>query len=452
MSRSLEIIKEQEPKIHAFLTVDEEGAYQRAKKLEERLHRGEDLPLAGVPMAVKDNICVQDLPMTCGSRILQDYRPPYTATAVERLEKAGAILVGKTNLDEFAMGNTTEHSAYGVTKNPWDLTRVPGGSSGGSAAAVAAGEVPFALGSDTGGSVRNPASYCGLVGLKPTYGTVSRYGLTAFASSLEQIGPLTRTVEDCAALYGVLAGSDRKDATSRAVPEKEKDSGICRTLQENQRKERLPLQGLRVGIPSNYCFPGLAPAVARALQKAGKQLEEAGAQVEYFILPLVEEAVPAYYVLSSAQASSNLARFDGVRFGHRSADYENLRQLYEKSRSLGFGKEVKSRILLGTFVLTHDAYDSYYLQAKRVQEKIKGDMKQALSQYHLILGPTTPTTAPLLGEEFKEPALRYFSDIYTCVANLTGQPALSIPFGTDEAGLPIGLQLMGPDFSEALLF
>lgn len=426
-----------EDQVGAFITVEAEAAMARAAAIDAA---GEDLhPLCGVPAAVKDNICVKDGRTTCGSRMLKDFVSPYSATAWNRLESAGCILLGKTNLDEFGMGSTTEHSAFHPTRNPHDLTRVPGGSSGGSAAAVAAGMAPFALGSDTGGSVRQPASHCGVVGMKPTYGTVSRYGLTAFASSLEQIGPITRTVADNALVLSAIAGQDPCDGTSVAHP-----SGFEDQLGQEVR-------GLRVGLPAEMFAEGVAEDVRRAVLQAANSLEALGAEVVWVNLPSLAHALPAYYIISSAEASSNLARFDGVRYGRRAADYADLDELYIRSRSEGFGDEVKRRILLGTYVLSEGYYDAFYKRALQVRTLIVRDFERAYDRVDCLLSPVAPDTAPPLGAVI-DPVSAYLGDVFTVPANIAGIPALSLPCGRDAKGLPIGVQLMGRAFSEPLLY
>lgn len=393
--------------------------------------------MAGVPVAIKDNMCTKDLLTTCSSKILCNFVPTFSAQAVENLQQAGAVILGKTNMDEFAMGSTTETSAYGVTKNPWNTEHVPGGSSGGSAAAVAAGECFYALGSDTGGSIRQPASFCGVVGLKPTYGTVSRYGLIAYGSSLDQIGPLCKDVTDCATIMEVIASHDPKDSTSM----KREDTDFTSALVED-------VKGMRIGIPRDYFGEGLDPEVKEAVLAAAKTLKEKGAIVEEFDLSLVEYAIPTYYTIAAAEASSNLERFDGIKYGYRTPEYEGLHNMYKKSRSEGFGPEVKRRIMLGSFVLSSGYYDAYYLKALRVKALIKKAFDDAFAKYDVILGPVAPTTAPKLGNSLSDPIKMYLGDIYTISINLAGLPGLSIPCGTDSQGLPIGMQLIGDCFQE----
>lgn len=434
-------IEEQEPVIHAYVTIDREAALRKAAEVQEKIEAGELTgPLAGVPMAIKDNLCTEGMLTTCSSRILQNFVPTYSAEAVRNLEKAGAVIIGKTNMDEFAMGSTTETSAYGVTRNPWNTEHVPGGSSGGSAAAVAAGECFFALGTDTGGSIRQPASYCGVVGMKPTYGTVSRYGLIAYGSSLDQIGPLTKDVTDCAMVMEVLASHDCKDSTSL----ERKDTDFTSAL-------KCDVKGMRIGIPKDYFGEGLDSEVKEAVLAAAKMLEEQGAIVEEFDLGLVEYAIPAYYTIAAAEASSNLERFDGIKYGYRTKEYEGLHNLYKKTRSEGFGAEVKRRIMLGSFVLSSGYYDAYYLKALRVKALIKKAFDEAFAKYDVILGPVAPTTAPKLGESLTNPMQMYLGDIYTISANLAGLPGISVPCGRDCNGLPIGMQLLGDCFCEKKL-
>lgn len=435
---SLDQIDRQEPKIHAFLDVDEKKVYARVKEVEEGIKAGRYRgPLAGVPIAVKDNICTKGQKTTCASKILGNFVPPYNASAVEKLNEAGMIVIGKTNMDEFAMGSTTETSAFGITHNPWNTNHVPGGSSGGSCAAVAAGEAFAALGSDTGGSIRQPSAYCGVTGIKPTYGTVSRYGLIAYASSLDQIGPVAKDVTDCATILEAITSYDKKDSTSV----KRDDTDFTSALVDD-------VKGMRIGIPKDYFGEGLNPEVKDAVLAAAKVLEEKGAIVEEFDLGLVKYAIPAYYVIACAEASSNLARFDGVKYGYRTKEYEGLHNMYKKSRSEGFGPEVKRRIMLGSFVLSSGYYDAYYLKALRVKALIKKAFDDAFAKYDMILGPAAPTTAPKLGESLQDPISMYLGDIYTISVNLAGLPGISLPCGTDSQGLPIGLQLIGDCFQE----
>ena len=434
----LDAIKAKEAAVNSFVTVDEEGALKRAAEVQKLIDEGKLTgPLAGVPVAIKDNMCTEGLLTTCSSKILYNYIPTYSAEAVKRLEAAGAVIVGKTNMDEFAMGSTTETSAYGVTKNPWNTEHVPGGSSGGSCAAVAAEEVPYALGSDTGGSIRQPSSFCGVTGIKPTYGSVSRYGLIAYGSSLDQIGPIAKDVTDCATILETITSYDTKDSTSV----KREDSDYTSALVDD-------VKGMRIGIPRDYFGEGLDPEVREAVLAAAETLKEKGAIVEEFDLGLVEYAIPAYYVIACAEASSNLARFDGVKYGYRTREYEGLHNMYKKSRSEGFGAEVKRRIMLGSFVLSAGYYDAYYLKALRVKALIKKAFDKAFSKYDVILGPAAPTTAPKLGQSLDNPIQMYLGDIYTISVNLAGLPGISLPCGMDKNGLPIGLQLIGDCFKE----
>lgn len=435
---TLEQIHQAEPEIHSYVTLDEEGALKQAAEIQEKMNRGElEGPLAGVPAAIKDNLCIEGLRTTCSSRILENFVPTYTAEAVLNLQKAGAVILGKTNMDEFAMGSTTETSAFGITRNPWNPKHVPGGSSGGSCAAVAAQECFYALGSDTGGSIRQPAAFCGVTGLKPTYGTVSRYGLIAYGSSLDQIGPVAKDVADCAAVLEVITSYDRKDSTSL----NRKDTDFISALKKD-------VKGMKIGIPKDYLGEGLNGEVRESVLAAAKVLEAQGALVEEFDLSLVEYAIPAYYVIACAEASSNLARFDGVKYGYRSQEYEGLHQMYKKSRSEGFGPEVKRRIMLGSFVLSSGYYDAYYLKALRTKALIKQAFDQAFETYDVILGPAAPTTAPEIGKSLEDPLKMYLGDIYTVSVNLAGLPAMTLPCGIDRKGLPIGLQLIGGCFQE----
>ena len=435
---SLEQIKKLEPVVHAYVTVDEEGALKKAEEVQKLIDDGTLTgPLAGVPVAIKDNMCTKNLLTTCSSKILYNFVPTFSAEAVINLEKAGAVILGKTNMDEFAMGSTTETSAYGVTRNPWDPEHVPGGSSGGSCAAVAAEECFFALGSDTGGSIRQPSSFCGVTGIKPTYGTVSRYGLIAYGSSLDQIGPIARDVTDCATILEAISSYDKKDSTS--IPREDMD--FTSALVDD-------VKGMRIGIPRDYLGEGLDEEVKDAILKAAKVLEDKGAIVEEFDLGLVKYAIPAYYVIASAEASSNLSRFDGVKYGLRAKEYEGLHEMYKKSRSEGFGEEVKRRIMLGSFVLSSGYYDAYYLKALRTKALIKKEFDKAFEKYDVILGPAAPSTAPKLGESLSDPLKMYLGDIYTISVNLAGLPGMTVPCGKDSAGLPIGLQLIGDCFQE----
>ena len=430
--------------VKAYLALTPESALHEARSADKaiaRARRNDDLPqlhpLTGIPLAIKDIICVRGVPTTCGSRILEGFNPPYEATVIQRLRAAQAVLLGKTNLDEFAMGSSTENSAYMTTHNPWDLARVPGGSSGGSAAAVAADECLGALGSDTGGSVRQPASLCGVVGLKPTYGRVSRYGLVAFASSLDQIGALAKDVKDAAILLQATSGYDARDSTSvnRPVPD------YAAALDGDARR-------LRVGVPKEYFTEGNQPEVERAVRLAIEQLEALGAEIAEVSLPHTEHALPVYYLIAPAEASANLARYDGVKYGYRADDAVDLEDVYRRSRQAGFGAEVKRRIMLGTYALSAGYYDAYYLRAQQVRTLIKRDFDEAFEQVDVIVSPTSPTTAFRIGEKVDDPLQMYLSDIYTLSMNLAGICGISVPCGFDEAGLPIGLQIMGPAFGE----
>ncbi len=437
----LRAIEERDGGIGAFLTVTDELALRQADEIDAARARGEDLPpLAGVPMALKDNLCTEGVRTTCASRMLEHFVPPYSSAVYERLRGQGAVLLGKLNMDEFAMGSGTESSYFHPTRNPRALDRVPGGSSGGSAAAVAAGMVPFALGSDTGGSIRQPAAFCGVVGLKPTYGAVSRWGLVAFASSLDQAGPLTRTVQDAALVLQAIAGRDARDATSL-----EHDwSGLADGLYAGS-------AGLRVALPRQCFDSGVAPAVRRRTLDAAAALEGCGAQVDEVSLPALDDALPAYYVMSSAEASSNLARFDGVRYGFRAEGCRTVEELYEKSRSQGFGPEVKRRILLGSFVLSAGYRDAYYQKALRARDAVRAAFDGVFSRFDLVLTPTAPRTAWKLGEKRADPTEVYLEDVFTVPVNLAGLPAVSLPCGQDESGLPIGAQLIAPHLGEPTL-
>ncbi len=436
---ALDEIKKSEDSINSYVTVlENEAILARAAEVQKKVDSGElSGPLAGVPVAIKDNMCTKDILTTCSSKILADFKPTYTAEAVLNLEKAGAVMIGKTNMDEFAMGSTTETSAYGVTRNPHNPDHVPGGSSGGSCAAVAAGECSFALGSDTGGSIRQPSSFCGVTGIKPTYGTVSRYGLIAYGSSLDQIGPIAKDVTDCATILEIISSYDKKDSTSV----KRDDLDFTSALVDD-------VKGMKIGVPKDYMGEGLDPQVKDAILKAAKVLEEKGAVVEEFDLSLVEYAIPAYYVIASAEASSNLSRFDGVKYGYRTKEYEGLHNMYKKTRSEGFGAEVKRRIMLGSFVLSSGYYDAYYLKALRTKALIKKAFDKAFEKYDVILAPAAPTTAPKIGDSLSDPIKMYLGDIYTISVNLAGLPGICLPCGKDEKGLPIGLQLIGDCFKE----
>ena len=427
-----------EPEVHAYLSDSHELALASAKAVDEAIAKGEAIsPLAGIPGAIKDNICIKDQPATCASKMLENFVPPYNASVIERLQDNHYISLGKLNMDEFAMGGSTENSALAKTTNPWNIDCVPGGSSGGSAAAVSSGSAIWALGSDTGGSIRQPASFCGVVGLKPTYGNVSRYGLIAFASSLDQIGPVTRDVTDAALVLNAISGYDTKDSTSIPGARVDYTTALVNDV-----------KGMKIGIPRDYFGEGLDPEVKEAVLHAAEVLKEQGAIVEEFDLSLVEYAIPAYYVIASAEASSNLARFDGVKYGYRTESYEGLHNMYKKTRSEGFGPEVKRRIMLGSFVLSSGYYDAYYLKALRTKALIKQAFDKAFAKYDVILGPTAPTTAPKLGESLSDPIKMYLGDIYTISVNLAGLPGISVPGSLDSKGLPIGIQFIGDCFKE----
>ncbi len=441
VKETLARIEEKEETVHCYVTVDKENALAQAEAVQRKIEAGELTgALAGVPVAVKDNLCTERMLTTCSSKILGNFVPTYSAQAVLNLQKSGAVILGKTNMDEFAMGSTTETSAFGPTRNPWNTAHVPGGSSGGSAAAVAAGECFYALGSDTGGSIRQPAAFCGVVGMKPTYGTVSRYGLIAYGSSLDQIGPLAKDVTDCAAVLETLASHDEKDSTSIA----RQDTDFTSALVDD-------VKGMKIGIPNDYFGEGLDEEVKEAVLRAGEVLKEKGAVVEHFDLSLVDYAIPTYYTIAAAEASSNLERFDGIKYGYRTKEYDGLHHMYKKSRSEGFGEEVKRRIMLGSFVLSSGYYDAYYLKALKVKALIKKAFDEAFAKYDVILGPTAPTTAPKLGESLADPLKMYLGDIYTIAVNLAGLPGISLPCGQDKTGLPIGLQLIGDCFQEKKL-
>lgn len=437
-------IEKKEDKIDAFLLLQTEDALKKAKELDEKIAKGEKVGrLVGIPIAIKDNMCTRGVKTTCASKMLEDFVPPYDATVIKKLEEEDAILIGKTNLDEFAMGSSTENSAFKITKNPIDTTRVPGGSSGGSAAAVGAEMVPLALGSDTGGSIRQPASFCGIVGMKPTYGLVSRYGLIAFGSSLDQIGPFSMTVEDNAYLLNILAGEDELDGTTAKGLDKKDyteniDSGI---------------EGMKIGIPKEFIEEeGLDPEIKDVILKDIEALRELGAEVEEFSLPATKDGLAPYYIISSAEASSNLARFDSIRYGYRTKEFTSVEELVEKSRSEGFGREVKRRIMLGTYALSSGYYDAYYNKAQKFRAKLKQDFKEAFKKYDIIIGPVSPILPFKIGERCEDPTAMYLADIYTININLATVPALSMPGGKSSDGLPIGLQLIGDVFTEEKIY
>lgn len=435
----MDSIERYDSEYNCFVTVaDREGVMKQAEEIQKKIDNGELTgPLAGVPVAIKDNMCLNGMLTTCSSKILSNFVPTYTSEAVEKLIEAGMVIVGKTNMDEFAMGSTTETSYYGETKNPWDKNKVPGGSSGGSAAAVAAEEVVCALGSDTGGSIRQPASFCGVTGIKPTYGRVSRYGLIAYGSSLDQIGPLAKDVTDCAALLEIISQYDRKDSTSV----NRDDNDFTGALVDD-------VKGLKIGLPRDYFSEGLDPDIKDAVYAAAKKLEEKGAIVEEFDLGMVEYTIPTYYIIAAAEASSNLERFDGVKYGYRTDSYTDLHNMYKKSRSEGFGPEVKRRIMLGSFVLSSGYYDAYYVKALKAKALIKQAYDKAFEKYDIILGPVAPTTALKMGESLSDPIKMYLGDVYTVPVNLAGLPGISLPCGYDRDGMPIGLQMVSNAFNE----
>lgn len=436
----LDYIEKLEPTLRAFVTVTSQKALSQARKRDDLIAEGKEQGiLAGIPMGYKDLICTKGIRTTCSSKILQDWEPPYDATVVNHLEKAGTIMLGKLNMDEFAMGSSTENSRFFTTRNPWDKERVPGGSSGGAAAAVAAGEVVFALGSDTGGSIRQPAAYCGVVGLKPTYGRVSRYGMVAFASSLDQIGPITKNVRDCALVMQAISGRDPFDSTSADVAVPDYEESLTGDV-----------KGLRIGIPKEYFGRGISEEIKEKVTKAVKVLESLGADCEEMSLPHTEYALPAYYLVAPAEASSNLARYDGVSYGYRDREAKDVITMYKNTRSEGFGPEVKRRIMLGTYALSSGYYDAYYLKALKVRTLIKGDFDLAFEKYDAIVAPTTPTVAFKMGEKIADPLAMYQSDLLTVPANMAGIPSISVPCGFSE-GMPVGLQIMAKPFAEDVL-
>ena len=426
--------------LNAFITVDETRALADAKRADERRAKGEAGPLLGIPVAHKDIFCTRGVLTTCGSRMLANFKSPYDAHVIERFDSAGTVLLGKCNMDEYAMGSSSETSHFGPVRNPWDVRVVPGGSSGGSAAAVAARLAPAATGTDTGGSIRQPASFSGVSGLKPTYGTVSRYGIVAFASSLDQAGPLGKSAEDLALMMNVMAGFDARDSTS-----------LERPTEDYSRSLGIDLKGVRIGLPKEYFGEGIEPGVRSAVEEAIRWYKAQGAKTVEIDLPNTKLAVPVYYVIAPAEASSNLSRYDGARYGHRAAEYKDLLDMYCRSRAEGFGAEVKQRILVGTYVLSHGYYDAYYLQAQKVRRLIARDFAKAFERCDVIFGPTAPTTAFAIGEKTDDPVQMYLNDIFTIPAPLAGLPGLSVPCGFDGKGLPVGLQMMGPHFSEARL-
>ena len=434
-------IHEKEKDIGAFVTVLEENAMNKAKEIEEKVNNNEIKGnLAGIPIGIKDNICTKGIHTTCSSKMLENFVSPYDATVMEKINKEKMINLGKLNMDEFAMGGSTEYSAFHITKNPWNLNKVPGGSSGGSAAAVASQMVPWALGSDTGGSIRQPASFCGVVGMKPTYGLVSRYGLVAFASSLDQIGPITKDVEDCAMLLNVITGHDEKDSTS----ENREKVDYTLSLKNN-------VKGMKIGIPKEFYGEGIQPEVKQKLEEAIEKYKELGAEVEEFSLDIANYALATYYIIACAEASSNLGRFDGIRYGYRTPNYNDLKDIYINSRSEGFGEEVKRRIILGTYVLSSGYYDAYYKKALEVRTLVQSKFDEAFSKYDVILTPTAPTTAFNIGEKSSNPLEMYLADICTVSVNIAGLPGISIPCGVDKEKMPIGMQLIGQKFNEETL-
>jgi len=443
-TESLARIDAGNPKINAFVTTDRDGALAAARAADERLAAGQGGPLTGIPLAHKDVFCTEGVLTTCGSKMLANFVSPYDAHVVSLLKAAGAVMVGKTNMDEFAMGSSNENSHFGPTRNPWDITKVPGGSSGGSAAAVAARLVPIATGTDTGGSIRQPAALCGITGIKPTYGTVSRYGMIAYASSLDQGGAFARSAEDCAVLLSAMAGHDPRDSTS--LERDSEDFGRECTPADAQ-----PLAGLRIGLPKEFFAEGMEGDVRAAVDAALAEYRKLGATTVEVSLPNARLAIPAYYVIAPAEASSNLSRFDGVRYGHRAAEYGDLNDMYCKSRAQGFGGEVKRRILVGTYVLSHGYYDAYYIKAQKLRRLIANDFAAAFEQCDVIAGPVSPTVAFGIGEKSDDPVQMYLSDIYTIAVNLAGLPALSHPAGFGTGNLPVGLQLIGNYFDEARL-
>lgn len=437
----IEKIETKDKDLNAFITVAKDKAIATAQKVQEKIDSGElTSSLAGVPIAIKDNITTKDIDTSCSSKILGGYEPVYNATVIEKLEQAGMIIVGKTNMDEFAMGGSSETGIKGAVHNPWDIGRVAGGSSGGSAASVAGGEIPMSLGSDTGGSIRQPCSFCGLTGIKPTYGSVSRYGLVAFASSLDQIGPIGRNIDDCAALLSIISGSDERDST--CIIDKPFDFS-------GERVDRL--DGVKIGVPSNYFQGGINEDVKQSVLKAVEELKSMGAQIEDFEMPMMDYMVPAYYIIACAEASSNLSRYDGLKYGYRSQNATNLSEMYRLSRSEGFGIEVKRRIMLGSFVLSSGYYDAYYKRALQTRAMIKDEYNRLFESFDMVFSPVAPTTAYKIGENIDDPLKMYMGDIYTVSVNLAGLPAVSLPCGFDGQGLPIGFQLIGDAFSEVKL-
>jgi aspartyl-tRNA(Asn)/glutamyl-tRNA(Gln) amidotransferase subunit A len=441
-SAYIDVIEKNDSRYNAFLALSKEKALARAQAIQSRLDAGGAAsgdvlsPLAGVPIAIKDNISTEGIKTTCASKMLEGYAPVFNAAVIEKLEKAGMVVIGKLNMDEYAMGGSSETGAFGPVHNPWDVARVAGGSSGGSAAAVAVGEIPIALGSDTGGSIRQPCAFCGVTGIKPTYGSVSRYGLVAYASSLDQIGPIGQNIDDCAVLLSIISGPDTRDST--CVIEKPFEFG----------EAKASLKGIKIGLPRNYFSGGIDDEVKTAVLGAAKEFEAADAIIEEFEMPLMEYMIPAYYIIACAEASSNLSRYDGLKYGYRSADASSLSEVYRLSRNEGFGLEVKRRIMLGSFVLSSGYYDAYYKKALQVRALIKDAYTKLFTRYDMILSPVAPTTAYKIGENLSDPMKMYMGDIYTVSINLAGLPAAALPCGFDRAGLPIGFQIIGNAFSE----
>ncbi len=434
-------IKEKEPDVQAFVTTLDDDAVEKAKEMDKKIENGEvESKLAGIPIGIKDNICTKGIKTTCSSRMLENFISPYDATVMEKINNEGLINLGKLNMDEFAMGGSTEHSYFHVTRNPWNLNKVPGGSSGGSAAAVAAGMVPWALGTDTGGSIREPAAFCGVVGLKPTYGLVSRYGIVAFASSLDQVGPITKDVRDCAMLLNIIAGHDKMDTTSVDRPKVDYTKAL-----------KNDVKGLKIAVPKEFFGEGINEEVKAKLEEAMETYKELGAEVTEVSLDIAEYALATYYIIACAEASSNLGRFDGVRYGHRAKEYSNLKELYRNSRTEGFGEEVKRRIILGTYVLSSGYYDAYYKKAQQVRTLVMNEFKKIFDEYDVILTPTSPTVAFDIGSKINDPLAMYLADICTVSVNIAGLPGISIPCGVDSTGMPVGMQLIGNRFAEETL-
>jgi aspartyl-tRNA(Asn)/glutamyl-tRNA(Gln) amidotransferase subunit A len=439
----INLIEKNDKRYNAFLAVSKDGALKRAEEIQSRITQGEAIsPLAGVPIAIKDNISTMGIATTCASKTLDGYMPVFNAAVIDRLESAGMIVIGKLNMDEFAMGGSSETGAFGPVRNPWDTERVPGGSSGGSTAAIAAGETPIALGSDTGGSIRQPCSFCGVSGIKPTYGSVSRYGLIAYASSLDQIGPIGQNIDDCAALLSIISGPDKRDSTCII----EQPFNFENALNGSSTPENL--DGVKIGLPANYFAGGIDADVKRGVLSAAKELEASGARIEEFEMPMMDYMVPAYYIIACAEASSNLSRYDGLKYGYRNANARTLSEVYRLSRNEGFGLEVKRRIMLGSFVLSSGYYDAYYKKALQARALIKDAYNKLFEKFDMILSPVAPTTAYKLGANIDDPMKMYMGDIYTVSINLAGLPAAALPCGFDNLGLPIGFQLIGNSFSE----